>query len=376
MKSVIVEIKGEFAAALSDDGCIVKVKNNNYAIGQVIEMKKQVVAKTRNLAVWTASAAAIIMVGSVSAWAYMSPYSYVSLDVNPSIEYSLNRFDRVIAVKAVNDDGEEILGEIQLDNLSNQKIEQALAQTVELISEKGYFDGNIEGGVMIATSGKDLKKADDLAQKLQQSVQKDVEENGDAVEVEAISVGLERVQQAKELGVTPGKLNLVEKLKASAPDPDSIDINEWLNAPVKEIMKATKEYKQEQKEEKKAEKKSSKNDDNTSSSSSEQESSSSAQESSSSSQESSLNSAAVEQKAKANDQSVKETAQKNPVKDVLSKAQSKADDADKAASKIEKDEEKTSIKEEKAQSKIDKKESVKEEKTETSENKSNGNNKK
>ena len=30
MKAVIVEIKGAFAAALSDDGCIKKVKNKGY----------------------------------------------------------------------------------------------------------------------------------------------------------------------------------------------------------------------------------------------------------------------------------------------------------------------------------------------------------
>ena len=42
------------------------------------------------------------------------------------------------------------------------------------------------------------------------------------------------------MGVTPGKLNLVEKLQASATDPDDIDIEEWLAKSVKEIMKETK----------------------------------------------------------------------------------------------------------------------------------------
>lgn len=62
------------------------------------------------------------------------------------------------------------------------------------------------------------------------------------IAVEAISVGLERVDQAKNLGVTPGKLNLVEKLQEAAQDTKVIEIEEWLNRPVKDIMKATKEY--------------------------------------------------------------------------------------------------------------------------------------
>ena len=106
MKAVIVEIKNDFAAILSDDGRILKVRNNNYAIGQVIEMNQNKLFKTRKFAAIAASAAAFILLCGTSAWAYMTPYSYVSLDVNPSIEYSLNRFDRVLDVTAVNDDGE------------------------------------------------------------------------------------------------------------------------------------------------------------------------------------------------------------------------------------------------------------------------------
>ncbi len=71
-------------------------------------------------------------------------------------------------------------------------------------------------------------------------MQDDVDENEDDVQVEAISVGLERVQQAREMGVTPGKLNLVEKLRDSAPNPEDIDIEEWLDNSVKDIMKRQK----------------------------------------------------------------------------------------------------------------------------------------
>lgn len=247
MKGVIVGIEGKSAAALLADGCIIKTANKNYVIGQVITMEKQVGLNFKKRMAWFGSAAALLVFSAVSGWAYLSPYSYVSLDVNPSIEYSLNRFDRVLSVKAVNDDGEEILKQISLANLSNKKIDEAIALTVKQISEEGYFAGDIEGGIMIATSGKDLKKAEQLALRLEQAAEEETQAEGDTVEVESVSVGLERVQQAKELGVTPGKLNLVEKLKESAPNPEDIDINKWLTTPVKQIMKATKDFKNAQK---------------------------------------------------------------------------------------------------------------------------------
>lgn len=42
------------------------------------------------------------------------PVSYISIDVNPSIELSLNSFDRVIDAAAFNDDGELVLGTVDV----------------------------------------------------------------------------------------------------------------------------------------------------------------------------------------------------------------------------------------------------------------------
>ncbi|PWM46606.1 MAG: hypothetical protein DBX47_02165 [Clostridiales bacterium] len=47
---------------------------------------------------------------------YYSPYSYISIDVNPSIELSVNRFDRVVSVKAYNNDGNMLIKNISLFN--------------------------------------------------------------------------------------------------------------------------------------------------------------------------------------------------------------------------------------------------------------------
>lgn len=188
----------------------------------------------------TAAAIGIIFIGF---WAYSSPYYYVSLDVNPSIEFTLNRFDRVLSVKAVNDDGEEILKEIDLNELEYTSVENAINKTVEQVSENGYFSEDEESNIVITTSSKDPEKFEELAKDLEQSIAEDLTENEELpekVEVNAQSVGRERVEEARELGVTPGKLNLVQKLQASAQDPESIILEEWLDKPVKDIMKAIK----------------------------------------------------------------------------------------------------------------------------------------
>ncbi len=51
--------------------------------------------------------------GAGYSWIW-TPVSYVSIDVNPSIELALNRFDRVVSAEAYNVEGEEILDGLPL----------------------------------------------------------------------------------------------------------------------------------------------------------------------------------------------------------------------------------------------------------------------
>ena len=247
MKAVVVEIKNNMAALLSDEGCIVKVKNTSYKIGQEVEMNMNKNIKFKKVAMLAAVAACFLLVFGGGAIAYYTPTTYVSLDVNPSIEYQLNMFDRVLSVKAVNDDGAEIINQIELKNLSNKTIDEAIKTTVNQLAEAGYFaDG--EADIVITTSAKDLKQASELADNLKETAEETCEENECEAVVNAEAVGAERVAEAKELGVTPGKLNLVQKLIESAEDPDSIDQTEWLNKSVKDIMAKTNENKEKNKE--------------------------------------------------------------------------------------------------------------------------------
>ncbi|NCB42413.1 MAG: hypothetical protein EOM59_07305 [Clostridia bacterium] len=63
-----------------------------------------------------ATALAVLMmsfgVGGYSVWA--TPVSYISVDVNPSVELSLNRWDRVIVATGYGQDGEDVLDGVSL----------------------------------------------------------------------------------------------------------------------------------------------------------------------------------------------------------------------------------------------------------------------
>lgn len=246
MKAVIVEIHNNTAVILSDEGCVVRVKNNNYQIGQEVEINMKKELKPKRIFAF-ASTACLLFLFSIGAYAYYTPYTYVSLDVNPSIEYSVNRFEKVLSANGVNDDGTEIIHEISLDNLKYKSITDAISLTVDEILETGYLDDDTSG-IVITTSSENEEIADELAQNLEASAIETCENNDCDATVAVEAVGATRVAEARALGVTPGKLNLVERLVESSGSADNIDMDEWLHKSVKDIMAQTKTYRKQNKE--------------------------------------------------------------------------------------------------------------------------------
>ncbi len=57
----------------------------------------------------------LIILSGIAGYRWIqAPVSYVSIDINPSIELALNRFDRVLSATAYNTEGEEILKNLSL----------------------------------------------------------------------------------------------------------------------------------------------------------------------------------------------------------------------------------------------------------------------
>ena len=249
MKAVVVEIKNQYVAVLTDDGTIIKVKNKNYALGQVIQLNNEspLISINKKIATFVASVAAIAVLGT-GTWAYASPYSYINLDINPSIEFTLNRFNRVLKVEATNEDGNYIIEEINMAKLKNEKIEDALSTTVDQISKSGYFNDQVEVGLVITASAKNKNTAEKLAKDLYETVDKELKDKGEEVEIQAYSFKLtndkSEKKQEEEKAEDKKHINKITKKDTKAED--------------KARKKIEKEEKKSSREEEKIERKSSK----------------------------------------------------------------------------------------------------------------------
>lgn len=80
--------------------------------------------------------------------------SFVSLDINPSIELTLDKNDKVISVRGTNEDGQVLLVDVNLKGLN---VEAAVERITDLAVELGYLDENnkVVGTSVSAKDGTD-----------------------------------------------------------------------------------------------------------------------------------------------------------------------------------------------------------------------------
>ena len=164
-----------------------------------------------------------------------TPVAYVSMDINPSVELGVNAFDKVVSVEAYNEDGEKIL---EGTDLVNADVEKAVSTVISNAISEGYIKEDGLSAIEITTS----TDKDDVATKLDESLKEIAEEtlndNNVEAEVETQKVALVRRDEARKLGITPGKLNLIQKLQELDP---TINVEDYKTSSIKDIQKKTKE---------------------------------------------------------------------------------------------------------------------------------------
>lgn len=247
MRAVVVDISGKYAVVLNKKGEFIKMRNkNSIQVGCEVEVPSIVdFTRTMKLTKVASIAAIFLFVAFIGlgAYGYTVPYSYIDIDINPSVEITMNIYDRVIDVVSLNEDGRELL--TKLDSIKNKGIEDGIGSILDKAEEKGYFKDETRNAVMMTVSSKNETKAAKIKEEVQQVAAKKVQTNNANAEVVVEKVNLERHDDAKKIGISPGKLMLIEKAIESNPGQKVEDLKD---KPVKEILKSIKAGKKADKE--------------------------------------------------------------------------------------------------------------------------------
>ena len=231
MKAVVLDITGKGATVMTHEGDIIGIRNKGYDIGQEIEIKSagnKAFAKVYRIApILSAIAAAAVLIFT-GVRTYFNPYGTVSLDINPSIEYTINRFDRVLEVNGVNEDGSDILSQINKDSLINKDIEDAVETTIDQIEADGYMadeDGNF---VVVSANTRKEEHTDKLLERLDNKVK-----GRGNIRPMTFKVSDEELNEAHDEGISGGKKKIVDRLEEASGE--KIDRSKWRGKSVRDI---------------------------------------------------------------------------------------------------------------------------------------------
>ncbi|MEG1791610.1 MAG: hypothetical protein RR033_02220 [Clostridia bacterium] len=162
--------------------------------------------------------------------------SIVYIDINPSIELTLNRTGKVKSASAKNADAETLLAGQSLNGLN---LEDAVERILELAVEQNYIDSASDNNeIMLSIYNKDLKKADRQMEKLNKRASRFFDSKGIKCKVDKETGNKKDNEKATQQGISPAKLKLIESIIAAD---SSYTIASLKDYSIKDLQKLLKE---------------------------------------------------------------------------------------------------------------------------------------
>ena len=152
------------------------------------------------------AAAAVLLTGSAGLWfnANYVACAEVSLDVNPSITYTLNRRDRVLSVTAVNTEAEAIVEALRQDDIRFMPIGDALEATLDALTREGYLDSASEDYVLAGVSADSESAREGLSQKVADAMDRAMQSDP-TLEYQIERTDRATAREAKAQGMSAGR---------------------------------------------------------------------------------------------------------------------------------------------------------------------------
>ena len=162
----------------------------------------------------------ILGIGGGGSWLYFVPTATISIDINPSLELGVNRFDKIVSVDGYNSDGKELADSCDVMYMNyNEAVKQILSnQTiVSLLSDNGELE--------IVVAGASEKQCARMLSDMESCTAE--HENAHCYSVEKGEADC-----AHEMGLSYGRYQAYLKLKEQIPDIMPEDVQ---NMSMKEI---------------------------------------------------------------------------------------------------------------------------------------------
>ncbi|MDO4720659.1 MAG: hypothetical protein Q4A78_08350 [Peptostreptococcaceae bacterium] len=158
MKYMVMECHRSYAVVLSEDGSFSKVANLQYEIGQIVDEIYEIhceediessLAQTRETAKpirkktpsWIYSlsglAAALILVLTAVFQLQNGVYGSVYIQINPSVQIDVDRKDKVVDLKGINEDGKKLISSY---SYKGKVLNTVMDEMIDLAVDHGFLE--------------------------------------------------------------------------------------------------------------------------------------------------------------------------------------------------------------------------------------------
>lgn len=191
--------------------------------GTVIAMKKVKSNGKRWLAVAACMALLLVGGGGGLIWQQANAVtSVVSLDVNPSIELSVNKNCKVVSCKALNGEAEAVLADMNGGkDLKNTTLDVAANALVGALVRHGYLDG-VSSAILLSVEDDDAQRAKDVEEAVTQAVGMVLRTEAPTTDLmsQTLTPNADTEKLAQENNISAGKAVLVNQVLAKNPNLD------------------------------------------------------------------------------------------------------------------------------------------------------------
>ena len=150
-------------------------------------------------------------------WQTRLPYSLVDLDVNPSIQLTASRSDRILKAEAFNSQAQEVLGEMDLRGVP---LDVGVNAIIGSMVTQGYLNEQ-HSTVLVTVQSSNQQKAVEMTASLAGEISQQLTTAGLTPKVLSHASPMEeKSQEAEGQGISPGRVALIEHILAQKPEAD------------------------------------------------------------------------------------------------------------------------------------------------------------
>lgn len=166
----------------------------------------------------------LLLIGWGGYHIYFTPTSTISIDINPSLELGVNRFDKVISVKGYNEDGEQLASSLSVNNMDYKN---AVEEIMENTSIAEYLSQ--DEIISIAVVGDDQEQSERIVSSMRLYT-------SDQSNAYCYAADTEEVALAHEVGLSYGKYKAFLEVQALDPEITPEQIQEMSMREIRDLL--------------------------------------------------------------------------------------------------------------------------------------------